>query len=442
MKKKMLKMKPLSRVLSVLVTAAAFAAALTGCSGSLVDPAAAPGIEIGVWCPPPAAGSAEETNRRYRDLAETGVSFAWNVPTEALDACAASGVGALVHLPATRDERDNTAACLEFVAGIKDHPAVIGFNIMDEPSATFFKKIAAIREAVESELSDGRYAVCNLYPDYASAWQLSGPMPEGTPNIVDWEIENLVDYEQHVERYMSLVNPKMLSFDYYPLQSGGTSDKGFMRNMRLIADAAKKSGVPFHGFVQAISWNGHRKPTLQEYRWLVHSHLIHGAKSFSYFYYWAPYADGGPEGFSSAPVEYGGEKTELYDYMQTVNKEIRAMSPAVLQFEHKGFIAANFSEDDLYFMGLDDSLPAFGSVTEITAAAQSERILTGCFEKNGLAGYYVMNYSFEQEASAVLRFERSCRYEIWDKTGLAASGRAEKAEIRLGAGEAAFVVVK
>ncbi|NLB43507.1 MAG: hypothetical protein GX815_14895, partial [Clostridiales bacterium] len=197
-------------------------------------------------------------------------------------------------------------------------------------------------------------------------------------------------------------------------------------------------GVPFHGFLQAIGWSAHRTPTIDEYRWLAHSHFVFGAKQLSYFYYQAPYVDGGPEGFVTALVDYDGNKTELYDNAKTVNAELAAMSPAFMAFDHRTFMTAGFDEFELEQMGIGDAVPVFGGAS----LSGEDKIVAGCFEKGDLNGFYVMNYSFEESAGGVLDLGRERRYEIWDGTGLAKSGSADQLEIELKAGQAVFVVVE
>ncbi len=400
----------------------------------LFDPAQTPKLLLGVWCPPPAASDGAETERRYRELAECGFNFAWNVPVSALDACEKANIQALVHLPTTRDTAENVETCLPFAEPIANHPALLGFNIIDEPSATWFPKLARVRRAVESRLTNGRYAVCNLFPDYASVGALTGVKPEGE-DVEGWKVEGA--YETHVAQYMAALRPKMLSFDYYPLYTDRTDAAGFMNNMRVIADAAKAYNVPFHGFLQAVSWHGHRVPTREEYRWMAHCHFVHGAKLLSYFFYWAPYIDGGPEGFTSALVDFDGNKTPLYEQAKAVNAEIFAMAPAFLAFDHRTFMTAGFTREELKAMWMDDAVPVFDGVS----LSGEGKIVAGCFDKGDLAGFYVLNFDFTAPAEAHLSIDGSRPYEIWAKDGLRARASGTEVNLRLGPGEAEFVVV-
>jgi hypothetical protein len=402
----------------------------------LFDATKTPKLMLGVWCAPPAAKDSAENDRRYAEMAEAGFNLAWNPSPAVLDACEKAGVKALVHLPTTRDTADNIEACLSFIEPIKDHPALLGFNITDEPSATWFPKLGRVRRAVEKRLSGGRYAVCNLYPDYASVEQLTGEPPEGADKKA-WLAEHGVDYNTHVAEYMATLRPAMLSFDYYPLYEHRTDAEGFMHNMRVIADVAKAYNVPFHGFLQAISWIDHRVPTMAEYRWLAHCHFVHGAKLLSYFFYQAPYEDGGPEGFSSALVDFHGNKTPLYEQARALNAELFAMAPAFLAFDHRTFMTSGISKEQKAAMGLADAVSSFDGVT----LSGEGQIVAGCFENGKLSGFYVLNFDFTAPAKATLSWEGNRHYEVWDKTGLDNRSEGTCVNLDLGPGEAAFVAV-
>ena len=74
------------------------------------------------------------------------------------------------------------------------HPALLGYNLRDEPHASEFPALAlAQRKILQYDLD--ALPVVDLFPNYASSSQL------GTSS-----------YDQYVSQFVSVVHPKVLSF--------------------------------------------------------------------------------------------------------------------------------------------------------------------------------------------------------------------------------------
>ena len=196
-----------------------------GCSSDsqpLIDPAAADAVplQIGIWVPPGPSltATAEETDIRYKQIADAGVNLVFGIAdgdterlSNVLDACEKYGLRYIVTLSVARTGVVDTDAVTAVVEQTKNHPAVLAYNLMDEPSAERFESLAALRETVDALLPEGKFSFCNLFPNYASVEQLTG-MAGAETGYDD-------PYFTYLQQYMQTVKPKVLSFDHYPFSA-------------------------------------------------------------------------------------------------------------------------------------------------------------------------------------------------------------------------------
>src|SRR5438552_18546612 len=107
-----------------------------------------------------------------------GLTVAGFVPPAGLDNCHAAGLKAIVS-----DDRvsgydwkkvDPAVARVrvtEVVKQVRDHPAVYGYYLRDEPPADLFPGLATVAGLVK-ELHPGAWPYINLFPNYADPGQL------------------------------------------------------------------------------------------------------------------------------------------------------------------------------------------------------------------------------------------------------------------------------
>ena len=399
-------------------------------------------LVIGIWVPPqPHLLVAEnDIKMRFQQVADAGINMVWGnqwtygaddaLTPMVLDACEENGLGFLVSLGIARsgtgDVSAELARSITRVNKYKEHPAVRGFAMNDEPEADAFDRMAQIRSEIDAILPEGKYVTANLFPNYASAAQLGSP-----------------DYEMHVETYMQKVQPQVLSFDHYPLTSSNniedrrSRDLIFVSNLITIRNASVKYDVPFWGFVQAIGWSGMREPTLDEYRWLCNAHIAFGAKGFSYFLYAQPYIGGGGEGFTNAMLDWNGNTTYLYDYAKNINKELAAFTHVVMPAEQDGFILVNQNEQMTATIPANLRKTAYGNLSQIESTGG---MLNGCFDLNGQKAVYLFNWGKENSINTRLIFNKNATFELWGKDGLEKEQTATELNVSFLPGEAKFLI--
>jgi hypothetical protein len=277
-----------------------------GRAQSPVPPAKLP---ILAWIGPP---SDQTTPERYRELADAGFNLSFSgfpdaqAMEHALDVARGAGVKLMISCPELRSDPEST------VRRFKDHPAVAGYYLRDEPSAADFKELGDWVRRIRA-VDDALPCYLNLFPTYASAEQL------GTAT-----------YREHVDRFLNEVPVQVVSFDHYPIV-GDQLRADWYENLEIIAEASRNAGKPFWAFALAVAHNPYPVATVDGVRLQVFSNLAYGARAIQYFTYWTPVST--QWNFHRAPIESDGTRTEVYDRVRQVNREIQGMAPVFVESE-------------------------------------------------------------------------------------------------------------
>ena len=343
-------------------------------------------IPIFGWWGVPIAEASEE---RYREMAEAG--FTLCLPAEAdaesnrrhLDFAKNSGVRLIIQ--DSRIESDPESVAADF----KNHPALAGYLLQDEPNASRFPKLSEITEKLRQK-DPKHFSYVNLLPLYATLSQL------GTPT-----------YPDYVTSFLSQVKPDFLSYDNYAITglrpARGLPNENFFPNLALIREESLKAKTPFWAYVHVVSWQPHDKPlegyvyaenrprTDGELRFQVFSSLAYGARGIQYFTYWTP--TNRPDNvYSGGTIDEKGKKSESYFLLKKINSEIHALAPALTKLT---------------------SLEVFHSQPEENSPAQKSEfiksatgnVVVGTFrDKSGDLWMLVVNSSFREAGKTELTF--------------------------------------
>lgn len=244
---------------------------------------------------------------RYREMADAGfthcIASAAGVAdaVKLLDLAHRVGVKLVVTCPELSNDPEGTARRL------KEHPALGGYFLRDEPSAADFaalgKWAGRLREA-----DPAHPCLINLFPNYATPAQL------GTP-----------DYQTHLNRFAAEVPVPLISFDHYPViaTAGGVGVRGeWYDNLERVAQLARGAGKPFWAFALSVAHDPYPVATVPHLRLQVYTNLAYGAQGIQYFTYWTPVST--HWNFHEGPVTADGKRTPVYDRVRQVNREIQA----------------------------------------------------------------------------------------------------------------------
>lgn len=268
----------------------------------------------------------------------------------------------------------------------KDHPAMAGYVVKDEPEADMFPALKAIVDVFREE-DAAHEPLINLFPNYGTIHQFG----------VD-------DYQTYVRSYLKTVRPGLLSYDSYPLRlEGMTIYDDWYNNLKLIREEALRAEIPFLVFMQSEGIKeGLRVPNRAEILWQASTALAYGAQGVGWFCYWTPQPDQGfdrvdgakpptVETHYNAMIDMNGEPTKVYGYVRKANDYLEKVGNGLLGWENAG--VARFEAGRMYKGGCAP-----------VAVPEGERanVVVGTFEKDGVARLVVSNASCEEKAAFVL----------------------------------------
>ncbi len=256
----------------------------------------------------------------YKLMAEGGVTHgilahSWKGSLADVDAALDAAHEAGIKLIPTCRELKNTPETA--VAHLKSHPALAGYFVADEPSASDFPALAKTIGRIRS-VDTKHPCYINLFPNCASSNQL------GTAT-----------YQKHVDEFLAKVPVEFLSFDNYPI-SNYSVRPGWYENLEIVSKAAKAKGIPFWAFALSSTHYKFTPATLPQLRLQMHANLAYGAQALQYFPYWQPNVN-----HFYCPINADGTKGPLYESVKTLNGEIQAIagvfkSSSVLRVDHTG----------------------------------------------------------------------------------------------------------
>jgi len=260
---------------------------------------------ISYWVAPPSELA------RYQEAAECGFTVVPG-PPDALDLAQQAGLKLIVHdpriysgLPAEPGWETTLEAVVRAYAA---HPALYGYYITDEPSYHQFEALGQVVRAFQAR-DPQHVPFINLFPNYAEPEQL------GTLN-----------YAEHVRRYVDIVRPPLISYDYYTLLEEGERN-GYFANLEVIRREALRADVPFWNIILSTPHYCYRDPSPQDLRWQVYTTLAYGGKGICYFTYWTYES----ENFGNAILGLYGERTDKYAVIKQLNTEIGKLAPHLLR---------------------------------------------------------------------------------------------------------------
>lgn len=262
-----------------------------------------------------------------KKIRECGFNIAGFVAPGTLRLCHKAGLKAIVSDKRTSGydwtnvdadlARANVASLIKEVG---KSPAVYGYYLRDEPTASYFPGLETVASLVR-EMAPGKWAYINLFPNYADQGQLGAP-----------------SYPAYLQQFCKVCQPTILSYDHYALMDDGSLRNGYWQNLEQMRAAANSNSLPFWNIVLAEAHFNYREPTAADFRFEVYSSLAYGARGIAYFQYFAS-----PTGnYRGAAIDQFGHPTPAWGYLQNVNLQIAALAPTLLQLH----------SDDVYHLNI------------------------------------------------------------------------------------------
>lgn len=221
----------------------------------------------------------------------------------------------------------------------RNHPALGGWFLADEPAAVAMSSLAQAKDEILSK-DPNHDVLVNLFGEYASKkedirrLQLNGriePRPNvTTPSTIPDLVITLSDYYDY---YDKVFGPAIWSSDFYPFAislKNPALRTDFYDYLLMMRNRSTSTGRPFWTYV-ACNFNyptdngniskaaKNSSLTLGRLRFQVFMALAYGAQGICY---WNIFGD--RDVYNAMPVDVNGKKTVLFDIVKTVNQEIKS----------------------------------------------------------------------------------------------------------------------
>ena len=230
----------------------------------------------------------------------------------------------------------------------------IGYLIVDEPYyrlTEFSTHQNVLEETIKifqmmREKDPQRISFVNLFPSFIGETRLGG----------SW-----LDY---VRDYFEIMKPRYSSFDHYPLRWFDVTTPSFYYDLEIFRYFANRNNSNIIGFVQVFSRAAnYRDVSESDIAWQVNTFLAYGAKGLWYFNFrhphaglsktpkpevskdgvrdyrqlpgkWKEYYKDAYTTFGPAVLDYMDKKTEAYEYVKRINKQVAAWGPILLRLSN------------------------------------------------------------------------------------------------------------
>ena len=154
----------------------------------------------------------------------------------------------------------------EIIEVSKNHPALAGYQIYDEPHMDAIPQIVFEKNRIE-ELDPDHPVYVNLHPSSASVHSL------GTE-----------DFFEYVETFVTECNLKFITFDQYPVFDYGI-DPTWPRSLEAIYQSSKKHDLQFWAFTLCCREHSREDPNVENIRLQCNVNLLYGAQVNQFFVY-------------------------------------------------------------------------------------------------------------------------------------------------------------
>lgn len=263
-------------------------------------------------------------------VSHSGVSGGVDELRRALDIAAEGGIKLLIvhnawHVSDDYKLDDERKALVRsLVEAIRDHPALYGYHLRDEPHYSLLPQLAEVHTFMR-ELDDYHALYINHFPPI-EGW--------GAPTA-----------EAFWYRYIEITHPQFLSYDHYAITIV-TADElrahqgepnvfpeekilikpDYFDCLELLRQLSLASHLPFWAFACSVRHGAYPTPTEGHIRWQMMNNLAYGAQGLQYFTY----------AHDSAMVRPDGSTTPTWELARRVNHDVHQLAPVLRQLHNIG----------------------------------------------------------------------------------------------------------
>jgi hypothetical protein len=263
-------------------------------------------------------------------VSHSGVNGGVDELRKALDAAAEGGVKLLIVHNAWHvgddfkldDERKAHIRAL--VEAVRDHPALYGYHLRDEPRYALLPLLAEV------------YAYLRKLDNYHALYINHFPPIEG------WGAPTA---EAFWRRYIETTHPQFLSYDHYAITIATAEElrahqgepnifpaekilikPDYFDCLELLRQLSLAYHLPFWAFACSVRHGPYPTPTEGHIRWQMMNNLAYGAQGLQYFTY----------AHDAAMVRSDGTTTPTWEIARRVNRYVHQLAPVLKQLRNVG----------------------------------------------------------------------------------------------------------
>ncbi|MGN1241170.1 MAG: hypothetical protein ACI4T7_01655 [Alloprevotella sp.] len=196
----------------------------------------------------------------------------------------------------------------ETAKAIRNHPALFGYVLGDEPRMADFSRYKQLFEEIRA-VDPTHLCYQNLFPYYGDELL---------------ETIGAASYEAYLRKFSEIPLPQ-ISFDFYPIWDYEIRPTWYY-TLEAVRRESLRTGVPFWAFVLSTPHVGYPQPTLEMLRLQIYSNLAYGAQAIQYFTFRTPPPDDTYD-YHNGPITLEGKKTDTYNIVRDMNRELRETIP-------------------------------------------------------------------------------------------------------------------
>lgn len=264
----------------------------------------------------------------------------------------------------------------------KDHPSVLGYNLIDEPFAELYPAMKETSDRIKA-LDPTRLIYTNHYALNDTGLHYFA-LENGRP----------MGYEDYINDWLA-TDPDMLSYDYYPYLASGVDEKVHYQTLEFLRKQCLLNDKDLWVYIQSVAYDTFFivKPNESQMRFQVYSSLAYGVKGYVYFTY-ATEAGPGLEGIMhDGLILPDGSKNDTYEYAKKINGEVLNLGSTLLSLTS----LAVYHTGDL--PPSTEALPSTFFLQPSSADAESSMIISYFENEVGRKFVMVVNKDLENERS-------------------------------------------
>ena len=340
--------------------------------GEVVLPNSGDTLNIGLW-----NGSYHVfEDKQLKQLQDAGITKIMGIDTQWIGTTDVEGWLDRVYSYGIRVIIDLRSWDGETVPSYVNHPALIGFILYDEPCATDFDNLAALKAKFDAVMPEDLLFFVNLYGSSAAGTALMG--------TVDWALGRRDYDEYYVQRFLDKVGVEVLSWDSYALLEGSGIRTGYFYNFDVMASKDMPTWYTMLSAGHNTTATYYTVPTAEELRWQMAVAMTYGISNIDHYTYVSHEDD------YSCMVEYDTwEPTDLYYDIKDVDNEYLAWDNIYMAYDWVGVGTYDAGNTNEMFSNLKNALDwkNYG----VSGIQASEDLLVGVFDYNGENAYMITN---------------------------------------------------